>query len=170
MHFLERKLILVPLQFQFFVCFTCIYKRGTGYNFFDTNKVLFENIEAFKQLYRLKYSVSCGEWRCRIPENFHNSTKLCLAYDATPWARSYSYSQIWIFCLFELLHLTSDIMVLNDHGQGNVWYSKSERVVVNGQVVIGFAQVLIWSWSMHRERNWLNRDARFRSFPPSLSV
>ena len=61
-------------------------------------------------------------------------------------------------------------MTMHGHGQGNVWYSKSERVVVNGQVVLGFAQVLIWSWSMHRERNWLNRDARFRSFPPSLSV
>ena len=35
MHFLERKLILVPLQFQFFVCFTCIYKRGTGNDFFS---------------------------------------------------------------------------------------------------------------------------------------
>lgn len=63
-------------------------------------------------------------------------------------------SESFVFLLnIKLLHLTSDIMVLNDHGQGNVWYSKSERVVVNGQVVIGFAQVLIWSWSMHRERN-----------------
>ena len=62
-------------------------------------------------------------------------------------------SESFVFLLnIKLVHLTS-MVLLNDHGQGNVWYSKSERVVVNGQVVIGFAQVLVWSWSMHRERN-----------------
>ena len=61
-------------------------------------------------------------------------------------------SESFVFLLnIKLVHLTS--MVLNDHGQGNCWCSKSERVVVNGQVVIWFAQVLVWSWSMHRERN-----------------
>ena len=61
-------------------------------------------------------------------------------------------SESFVFLLnIKLVHLTS--MVLYDHGQGNYWCSKSERVVVNGQVVIWFAQVLVWSWSMHRERN-----------------
>ena len=42
-------------------------------------------------------------------------------------------SESFVFLLnIKLLHLTSHIMVLNDHGQGNVWYSKSER---DGQVV-----------------------------------
>jgi len=47
MHFLERKLILVTLQFQFLFVLHVYIKGAPDIIFLDTNKVLFENIEAF---------------------------------------------------------------------------------------------------------------------------